>query len=208
MEPRFPKTSEILKKAFGQQKKNEDDYVTLSEIMYSLHERGFAILILLFSLPSLIPVFQPPIPTLFAIPLAFFAFQMILMYDKPFLPQFVAKRRMKRAMLRKIVTKSLPLFHKLERFVRPRLRRIHSKRGEMIMGIFILVFSMQVAIPFPFTNLIPSIAMIFMAIGLISKDGVFTLFGMMLGTIYTIALFTYGKKGLAYVFAKVSAFFT
>ena len=65
-------TSEILESVV---KTGTEDLITLEEIKNVLHERGFALLMLLFSLPLSIPLPVPPgYTTVLSLPIFFFCY--------------------------------------------------------------------------------------------------------------------------------------
>ena len=191
--------SDLLGKVFLKKKDSDDDYLTIQEIMHLLHERGFGIMIILFSLPSLFPAFLPPIPTLFAVPLCFFSVQMIMRMDAPYLPPIISRRKLKRASLQKAITTSMPYMQKVESIIKPRVNFITQQQIQRYLGIFMLLFSLTVAIPLPMTNLIPSIALIFMGIGILSRDGLAVIAGLCIGLLWIVALL--------FLFQEIMAFF-
>ncbi len=197
--PIIVKISDMLSKVFLKKKESDGDYLTIAEIMELLNERGFGIMIILFSLPSLFPAFLPPIPTIFAIPLSFFSVQMIMRMDAPYLPKFISKRKLKRASLQKAITKSVPYMKKVERAIKPRMPFMTTETMQRYLGVFMLIFSLTVAIPLPMTNLIPSIALIFIGVGLISRDGLAAIIGVCIGILWICAL--------AFLFQEIMAFF-
>lgn len=172
--------SELLS---GVVRKNRADYISFSEIKLALHERGFGLLMLVFALPTSIPLPVPPGFTLLpAIPLLFFSVQMIMGMDSPWLPQWVGRKKIKRTTLALMIEKAAPYLHKVERLLRPRFSFATSPLGEKIVGIFCLICSLSIAIPVPLTNFIPAAGISLMSLGLLSKDGILTIFGMAVGT--------------------------
>ncbi len=186
--------SDLLSKVFIKKKDTDGDYLTVAEIMHLLHERGFGIMIVLFAIPSLFPGFLPPIPTLFSIPLCFFSVQMILRFKAPYLPPFIAKRKVKRANLQKGITKTMPYMQKIESIICPRMEFLCTPTAERYLGVLMLIFSLTIAIPLPMTNLVPSLAMVFMGVGILSKDGLAILIGIAIGIWWILMLFFLGQE--------------
>jgi hypothetical protein len=186
--------SELLSKVFKKKHDHDGDHLSIAEIMHLLHERGFGIMIVLFALPNLFPAFVPPIPTLFAIPLCFFSVQMILRFDAPRLPGIIARRHLKRSTLQLAITKSMPYMQKVESIIRPRMEFMVTDKAERYLGIFMLAFSISVAVPLPMTNFMPSIALLCMGIGILSKDGVAVTIGLVIGVCWIVALFVLGQE--------------
>jgi len=177
---------------------NNADYISFQELNYALHERGFGLLMLFFSLPLAIPFPAPPGFTLIpSIPLLLFSIQMLRGMEAPWLPAWVGNKKIKRKTVALIVEKTAPYLKKMERLMRPRLSFASSKGGEKIVGLFALIFSLSIMIPLPLTNLIPAIGILLMSLGLLSRDGVPIILGMAVGTFgvtLTILIIILGKK--------------
>ncbi|MCB1986767.1 MAG: exopolysaccharide biosynthesis protein, partial [Nitrosomonas sp.] len=54
---------------------------------------------------------------------------------------------------------------------------------ERIIGIFTFVFALSISLPIPLTNFPPGWGILIMSLGLLSKDGITILIGMIVGTI-------------------------
>lgn len=201
MEQRHLAASDILQGVIEQ---NTADSITFHELKVSLHERGFGILILIFALPL---GFVPPGFTIIAsIPTIIFSIQMILALDSPWLPKWIEKKSIKRTMLATIIEKSSPILKWTEKFVRARWYFGSSRFGERIVGIFSLIFSISIGIPLPFTNFLPALGMVIMALGLVSKDGLAIILGIiigMVGCILTFLILTMGKRFATDIFSWI-----
>jgi hypothetical protein len=188
-------TSEFLKNVV---KANKSDHVTIDELKISMHERGFGILLIAFSLPLAVPLpYIPGVTTIFAIPLFFLSVQMILGFDSPWLPKWLTRLSVKRRILSFIVIKSSPLLKKIERLLKPRLLFFSSHEGTKIIGFFALIFTISIALPLPFTNFVPAIAILTLALGMLSRDGVTIFIGILIGcagVLFTVAVIILGKK--------------
>ena len=162
-------TSEILESVV---KTGTEDLISLEEIKNALHERGFALLMLLFSLPLSIPLPVPPgYTTVLSLPIFFFAIQALLGYDSPWLPNFLGKRSLKRKTVAFLIEKTVPILRKAEKFTRPRFAILNNTLGERIYGFISLLCAISIAVPLPLTNFIPAGGIVFMSLGLLNKDG-------------------------------------
>jgi hypothetical protein len=54
---------------------------------------------------------------------------------------------------------------------------------ERIIGIFSFVFALSISLPLPLTNFPPGWGILIMSLGLLSKDGLTILVGMIVGTV-------------------------
>ena len=157
---------------------------TLGEIKNSLHERGFGVLLAIAALPLCLPVPVPPgYTTFFAIPLFIFSVQMIIGMQAPWLPAWIEKKKIKRTSLEKLIAKASPWLKKIEKKLQPRLTYISVHTWERIIGIFSFVFALSISLPIPLTNFPPGWGILIMSLGLLSKDGITILIGMIVGTI-------------------------
>lgn len=184
--------SEVLQ---GVVNDSQADYISFLEIKMALHERGFGLLMLFFALPlALVPPGLTAIP---AIPLIIFSIQMIKGMDSPWLPKWAAEKTIKRKTIAHLVEKAAPYLRKVEKLMRPRFSFASSSNGERVVGFFSLIFSLSILVPLPLTNLIPSIGVLLMSLGLLSKDGIPIILGMIIGSIgvmIPIAILFLGKQ--------------
>ncbi len=178
---KIPLVSEIFKKTLEQ---HVDDKVAVGSLLNSLHERGFALLMALFALPNCVPVPIPPgISTILGAPLLFFSIQMVLGRDAPWLPAWLAKKQIPRSLLALAVNKAVPLLQKAEIILTPRALFLSSSRGERLVGVSWLIFSLAIASPIPLSHFVPSMGVMLSALGLINRDGAFVFIGLLIGYI-------------------------
>ncbi len=163
---------------------NTKEAITVGEIKNALHERGFGILMAIAALPICLPIPVPPgYTTFFSIPLFIFSIQMTLGMQAPWLPAWIEKKSIKRLYLEKIVAKANPWLKKIENRMHPRMTYISIHTWERIIGIFSFVFALSIALPLPLTNFAPGWGILVMSLGLLNRDGVTILIGMIIGTI-------------------------
>lgn len=171
--------SDVLERAINQ---HTADRVTLSELLHSLHERGFGLLMLFLALPNCVPLPSPPgVSTLLSIPLLFLSVQMVLGYDSPRLPTKIANRSISRSFLAKMVSYASPKLKKIELLLKPRFSFASTPRGEKILGFFWLLFAISIAVPLPMSNFVPGVGIAISALGLLSRDGVIIILGIAIG---------------------------
>ncbi|PSJ17801.1 exopolysaccharide biosynthesis protein [Nitrosomonas supralitoralis] len=160
------------------------DTLKVREIKNTLHERGFGVLLAIAALPLCLPVPVPPgYTTFFSIPLFIFSVQMMLGMRAPWLPEWIENKEIKRSSMEKMIVKASPWLKKIEKRLQPRLTYISVHTWERIIGIFAFVFTLSIALPIPLTNFPPGWGILIMSLGLLSKDGVTILIGMIVGTI-------------------------
>ena len=170
---------------------------TLGHLIDVLHERGFGILIFLFALPMAIPLPVPPgVNLLFSVPLLFLTFQQIYGAKKPWLPQKIRQKPLNKDKMDKMLAASESWIDRLSYFIKPRLGFMTQKLFSHAIGIFGFLFALCVSIPIPMTNTVPSFAILLMALGILMRDGLAILGGMIIGSIWIALLATLGITGL------------
>lgn len=174
-------TSEYLAQVVIEQKNSS---ITVGEIKNALHERGFGILMAIAAIPICLPIPAPPgYTTLFSLPLFIFSLQMIFGMSAPWLPAWLERKNIEKSTLEKILAKANPWLKKIEKYMHPRLTYIGARTWERFIGFFAFVFAISIAIPLPLTNFLPGMGTLIMSLGLVNRDGLTILFGMLIGTI-------------------------
>lgn len=183
---------------------NTADRISLFDIRDSLHERGFGLLLIIFTLPCAIPL--PGITAIIGFPLIIFSVQMILGFDSPWLPKWVGQQAIKRSTLATMIEKASPYLRKVERLLRVRLSFASSATGEKVIGIFCFICAVAIALPIPLGNAVPALGILIMSLGLLSRDGIIIILGMIIaviGTIISIAVVVFGVSAVLAVLALI-----
>jgi hypothetical protein len=169
---------------------------TLGLIMDAMHERGFGILIILFSLPMAMPLPVPPgINLLFSLPLLFLTFQQIYGAKHPYLPTTIKNKKINHEKLSAIIEKCKPWMARLSILIKPRLGFMTHGLLSHLIGVFGFIFALCICIPIPLTNTVPSFAIMIMAVGVLMRDGLAIIAGMVIGVVWIGLLATLGVAG-------------
>lgn len=150
---------------------------TVGEIVDQLDERAFALLILILALPCLVPGL--PGAQVIAIPIFLLAGQLLIGMREPWLPGWFLRAQVKRSWLEGVAGFADKRLRWTETLSRPRLRFLASGLGERVIGLVAALAAITIMLPI--TNTIPSLAITLMAVGLIQRDGLFTLGGAAIG---------------------------
>ena len=165
--------------------------ITLGDFVDVLGERSFGILLLIFALPSVLPLGAiPGVSAVFGLPMAVVALQLMLGLKKPVMPSWLLSRSIPRADLARIVTKVMPYLQKTEKLLKPRLPLMTGSVAERIVGGICLALAAIVTLPIPFGNQPPSTAVALFALGLFERDGLFVIAGFIASIFALILLFT------------------
>jgi hypothetical protein len=153
-------------------------WLRLGDIVTALGDRGYGILIFILALPNVLPLYIPGLSALFGIPLALIALQMMLGLPRPWLPQALLRRPVRRQEFAKITNRILPWLLRLERLLKPRLPALTSVWAERAIGLLALVLALMLALPIPFTGIPLGAALALMGIGLLERDGLVLMAGV------------------------------
>lgn len=179
--------------------------LSLGELEEIMQGRGFALFILLMSLPFASPIPLPGLSVPFGIVILLMGLR-IAMGARPSLPTFILRRQVSYKLLEKIVRFGLRVFGAMEKVIKPRMHFLQRWPG-MINLIGAAIASgglLLAAMPpiVPLTNTIPAIAVIFLTMGMIERDGLLVLLGHfvnLLAWAYFIAAFFFGREGLMFL---------
>jgi hypothetical protein len=178
----------------------------IREMIEILKGRGLQMMIVLLCLPFLSPVTIPGISTPFGLAIALCGLR-IAFGHKPWLPAMILNRSISYHALEKMVQAGCRIYGKLEKVLRPRLSFFLVGPGmTMLVGAAIAVSGVALSLPIPppfiLTNTIPGFAIVFLALGLMERDGVLILIGHVLTLIavtYVTLIGVLGKELLGYL---------
>ncbi len=150
--------------------------ISIQDIIDSLGERGFGFALLIFSLPCIIA--PPGLSSAPAVILIIFGAQMLFQYNQPWVPQWVGKRSVARADLEGIIRRMVPVLRRIESWCKPRLEFLIGPLGERLLGLLIIILSLVILMPGPGTNGPPGLAIAFLSIAVIERDGLLVFAGV------------------------------
>lgn len=162
---------------------------SIGEILDAFHERGFGVVLFVFALPMALPIPVPPgINILLALPLLILTAQQTAGRRTIWLPERMKKRTIKTESLSHMLTKALPIVLKIEHFTRPRFGMITADWFSHLIGLVGVLFALAICVPIPLSNTVPSFSIALMAIGVLMRDGLAILFGMVIGVTWVVCL--------------------
>lgn len=158
------------------------DKISIDDFSKGLGRRSYGLLLLTLNLPNLIPLPLPLLSVIFGFPLALVGLQLAIGFDRPWIPRFLRKRGIqKKEMLYFCdqVDKRYGWFHRL---IHPRFPALTRRMSMRLTGFAIFIFATVMVLPIPFGNLVLAIPIAILALGLIERDGIFIIMGLLLGT--------------------------
>ena len=166
----------------------DGDQVSVKTILEAFQERGFGFFLFLIALPAALPIPALGISTIIALPLMILTFQQAIGRHTVWIPSFLKAKTVSRKRVEGFIKTASPWIKRLEFFTKPRLSFITQGVFSILIGIAGFIMSMAVAIPLPLTNTIPAFGIAVMAIGVLMRDGLAVLVGMMIGTLWVALL--------------------
>lgn len=160
--------------------KSSADRIPVRDLVDAMQAIGFGLVMMIFAFGIIIPL-PPPFPSIIAMPLIVFSLQMIAGYTAPKLPKRFEKISVKRSVVAMLVQKSAPYIRKVEHILRPRLGFVTTPRAERVIGVFALIFSSFIVLPMPLSNFIPGLGILIISFGLLGKDGLVVICGIIVG---------------------------
>jgi hypothetical protein len=155
--------------------------VSIVEIMSLLHQYSFSLLLIIFALPCVLPL--PAVSFFGGIPLMLFSLQMIMGYDAAWIPFKISQKTILSAHIEKVITKAVPYLTKAESFFKFSITINNIDFAEKLVGVFALVFAIYITLPIIFGNSLPSFGIILMALGLLKRDYLLIIIGIIFGLI-------------------------
>lgn len=176
--------------------------LSLRVIVEHLHFRGLPALLVLLCVPFLFPVAIPGVSIPFGLAIALCGLRLGL-GQRLWMPDFILRRKVSPDFLRRLVRGASSFYRRMEKVVRPRMYFLQRWPGMInFMGFMIMIggilLSLPIPPPFPLTNTIPGLAVAFMALGIMERDGVCTLIGygfILVSICYFTMIFVLGAKG-------------
>lgn len=162
---------------------------SLGEIVDRLDERAFGLLLLLLALPCT-PPFVYLLPQIVSLPMLALAAQMAAGRQSPWFPQAIRKRGLSLQEFSKVLDFCEKYVRWIEKIARPRLPAVTGRMGARVAGALMIVPALSILAPFPGTNTVPGIGIAVASLGLIQRDGLLVIIGLLIGLGWVAAFLT------------------
>jgi len=162
---------------------HENDAISVRDIVATLGDRGFGLLIVLLSLPSALPVPAAGYSIPFGILLAILAAQIIAGRSTPWLPNWALNMKLGRKMSEGIVNYAVKFFDRMEHLIKRRFEWAAGRAGLIFAGSVIIFMSGVMIIPIPMTNTFPAFVIFLVGVGMTEKDGLIFIGAAILGAL-------------------------
>jgi hypothetical protein len=157
-------TSEMLR---GLMTDAPGETVSIAWLLNALRERSFGLVLLLMGLVALVPGGSTVVGVLLIYP----ASQMILARQSPSLPGFISSRHVSTARMAKVCVRAAGLLQWIETFSKPRWQT-PFQATKRVVGVVVLLLAPTLVWPFPFSQIIPALVIVLLALAYLEEDGV------------------------------------
>ena len=178
----------------------------LGDLINALDERAFGFLLLLLALPCCLP-FVYLLPQIVALPMLALAAQLAMGRAHPWLPGALHRRSFDIVSFKNVLGRSQKYVGWFERLARPRLTFLTDKTGARVVGLIMLIPTASILLPLPSTNTVPGIGVAIAALGLIERDGLLVLLGLIVGLLWVCLLVFLGAEAASIIKDWLSALF-
>lgn len=183
--------------------------VRLEEVIAVLQERAYTLLIIILALPFCAPVSVPGLSTPLGLVIAIVAGRFALNLP-PWLPRRLMRTELPPRFFRQLLEGASKVIGLIERVLRPRLLimtatprlvRLHA------LMVCIAACALLIPAPIPFSNLLPAIAIILGAAGVMERDGLAIIGGYffaIIGITYFVLVALMGAQAWDFIRNKLA----
>ncbi len=158
----------------------QGETITVRELMELIGDRSLLVFCIVLTIPFLLPVSIPGVSTVFGLVIILIGAS-ITLNRALWMPDRLQRHQLTTAQLVPMLEKGAEFFHKLDRWVGVRLSRLtHGPAATRINGFSLLAAGVLLLFPLsfiPFSNTLPALAVLFLSVGMLQKDGYSVLLG-------------------------------
>lgn len=172
-----------------------ESVLTIEAFLEGLETRSYAFAVMALDIINVVPTGIPWLSTVTGVPMALLAVQYFLNHPTPSVPQFIGHHGLSRGRLQNFLVKAGPYIARLESAIHPRHDYMVSGLPRRLLLVVWFVLIVLLALPVPFDNFLPAVAILFFCLALIEGDGVMALLGWLftlITTAWTIFLLIVG----------------
>lgn len=153
------------------------DSISFDDLTSTLGDKCFAGLLFLLAAPNILPM-PPGVSGATGVVLALLSAQLVIGLRRPWFPGFMLRREVSTEKFAAMGTKLEPLTRRAEALITRRLDLLTGIVGRRVIGLLCLLLAILLALPIPFGNVGPAAAISLFALGLLARDGLAVLAGL------------------------------
>lgn len=174
------KTSEILARLAAHP---SGERISALEILARLRVRAFGVFLILFAAPNALPM-PPGFSTVAAAFILLIAVQLAIGRTALWIPAWLGYKSVPTGQLVRVIDWIVPKLARIERWSKPRAVRLTRLRARQPIGVLIIILAIVMALPIPIIgNTPPAVAIILMGFGMLQRDGVWVVAGVIVGLV-------------------------
>lgn len=175
-----------------------DERVPIRAMAQAHGPEAHGTLLLLLAMPCLLPV--PGVGTVLGLGMAALAVAMWRGRCAPCLPQRVAELELPRHWAQRVLIGLASAYALAGRHARPRLSHLAISGRRSATALAVGLMAAIVVMPIPFGNLLPAVALIFIGLGMVFRDGVAVILGLLSSGVALVA--TTGLLVMAWIWGS------
>jgi hypothetical protein len=145
----------------------EEAVVSIGWLMAQLGRRSFGLTLLVMAVLG----FLPGASTVAGLLVAWLAIQMMLGHEAAVLPRLVARRSVAVERLARVIAIAAPWLAWVERLVHPRWPALFQTT-KPLTGIMMLLLGLSMVSPVPFSQVVPALVIMLLALAYLEEDGI------------------------------------
>jgi hypothetical protein len=176
----------------------QEERVSMRAMAQAHGPEAHGTLLLLLAMPCLLPV--PGVGAVLGLGMAALAVAMWRGHCAPFLPQRVAELELPRHWAQRVLVGLASAYVLAGRHARARLSHLAVSGRRSATALAVGLMAAIIVMPIPFGNLLPAVALVFIGLGLVFRDGVAVILGLLMSGVALVA--TNGVLLMAWVWGS------
>lgn len=176
----------------------QDERVSMRAMAQAHGPEAQGTLLLLLAMPCLLPV--PGVGTVLGLGMAALAVAMWRGHCTPYLPRRVAELELPRHWAQRVLVGLASAYALAGRHARTRMNHLAISGRRSATALAVGLMAAIVVMPIPFGNLLPAVALVFIGLGLVFRDGVAVMLGLLMSGVALVA--TTGLLLMAWVWGS------
>jgi hypothetical protein len=145
--------------------------VSLRDLLKSCGPRAGAMVLLIFSIPAIVPTPGLPAGMIFGSALALLSLQLIFRGGELNLPSFLSRWSISRDRVEQVIVRSARTLERFEHRMPRGWPGIAGRSALRPVCCVVFVMAVLIALPIPFGNVVPGFAVLMFALGLTQRNG-------------------------------------
>ncbi|MBC7940250.1 MAG: exopolysaccharide biosynthesis protein [Chitinophagaceae bacterium] len=163
----------------------QDERVSMRAMAQAHGPEANGTLLLLLAMPCLLPV--PGVGMALGVGMAALAVGMWRGHGEPCLPQRVANLELPRHWARRVLEGLASAYEMAGRHARARLSHLAGPTWRSALAVAVGSMAIIVVLPIPFGNLLPALALMLIGLGLVFRDGIAVIVGLLMSGVALVA---------------------